>query len=259
MHLYRGGTRGGDLALHPIGTEADLRVALTLQNFAMHAPVANAAAALPGGCVHNDQPLNGAGIRIEGDFATLQLEGTVNGVQAVTDGERDPGLGGGKMQQPRRGLGRCHQAHQEARHRERKPRPYANWSCLSQGKAHHSLLRWQMLLPRSSSLDRHLRPSSAEAEFSIRNLPSHCKLRTVSALVHEKDRGSGVGGDSSSRADCLRGRLHRPALSYASQPRTIRYGYGALLLPGGREESSNRVSVRFSATRELREFPFPAS
>ena len=55
----------------------------------MHAPVANAAAALPGGCIDDDEPMNCTGIRIEDDFATLQTEGTVNRVNAITDGERE--------------------------------------------------------------------------------------------------------------------------------------------------------------------------
>src|SRR5215469_2731791 len=142
MHLHRGGTRGGDFALHPIGTEGDLGIARGLQNFAVHAPVANAAATLPRGCIHDDESMNGAGIRIEIDFPALQTEGTVNGVQAVTDGECDGGIDGRKMQRPGRGLGPCHRTHQQAQCCESKPRPYAGSSRLAERKAHQSLLRW---------------------------------------------------------------------------------------------------------------------
>src|SRR5882757_2837201 len=71
MNANGGFTLGSNAAVNVIRAKCDFRIACALQDFAVHFPIAHAAAALATPGIHNDFPSQLAGHRIEMQVASL--------------------------------------------------------------------------------------------------------------------------------------------------------------------------------------------
>ena len=86
------------VAIHAIGRERGLGIALALENFLVHSAIARVAAAGAAGNVDDDLAGCLARIGIPMDRSLLELECSMNGVENVVQCELDLGLRGIEVQ-----------------------------------------------------------------------------------------------------------------------------------------------------------------
>src|ERR1019366_5378214 len=84
-HLQACAALRRNAAAHVFREEDDLGIAGALQHFLVHLAIARAVAALPAGGVHHDLPVGVARLGIDQDVAALQFEGSMHGVENVSE------------------------------------------------------------------------------------------------------------------------------------------------------------------------------
>lgn len=82
------------VSLGVAGRDADLRIALHLEDAVSHLAVAHTDTGRAAGGVDDDTPIRSAGVRIDPDFATFEFERTGGGMRKALEGEADLSIGG---------------------------------------------------------------------------------------------------------------------------------------------------------------------
>jgi len=92
VDLYGRYSSRGDVALNPVGTKGYFGIAGALENFTMHFAVADAVAALSGGCIDYECAGHSGGWKFTFHIAVLEPEGATDGVKKIAEGEVDGGI-----------------------------------------------------------------------------------------------------------------------------------------------------------------------